>query len=771
MLYLRAKDIIKDGTLMNPLTQDVLVSTTQNAWIEIIPMEKESFDFVSFIDLADRITKKYVVNNFSTRGDTIKIKAVHKKYSIDNYSFKFDIRKDLSEIHVYIRDAIERLKKTVINNINYIFFKSFSENLNQFKIFSNDYKWKEHLNYPNSVIYVFGNYFAKKQSNTPLFLKYNFESFLDPKTPIRRSNPLIQGDIIKILNHLPGNVYYQYTDISKSKPFSKEKMKKMGCIINIDGNDKVLRSIVWIMPWFTQILNTIQFLELDASFKACRPYAFSIFHGIIFNSTIPFALTIGPSENEELFEILYTSFKKFNFNQNLLENKQVLSDMGPSIISFCSSHSMVMNFCHRHIIEVFGANSGIGTWVKKILQCNTKNEFLNLRNEINKEIDAFLSIKYKSPEIDLNREPKINDLKIMLLLPEEVEKSELAEKIKKSNYYMPKWANWLRRDFHIPRCTNHAEGFHGNINSKLRKKGISSFKTGFCKIVDFIVNYIENRKESYGMPFQRKHSKLISKVRDILKGGPDCYLKCSNIFCECEDQIYNALIYGVEFPCIHTILSEFISSEFFQNFSDQFHINFSDFFLLCFKFFPNSYYEKTKFELHIDDIVVKIVKNFLAQTSETWSEEDTEKFYGLAFGFLQSFSYTLPPFVKINTNQYTDNNIKSDENLKSFKFTVRSHKNNKSRSKMDSNELLNSYIKDQDSEKVKLIKRKYCETKNEIAEVYPQLKEEADGICFDRFLDNLYVDGQPIQTNDILNNLALFKIDCWEIADSLATDF
>ena len=58
----------------------------------------------------------------------------------------------------------------------------------------------------------------------------------------------------------------------------------------------------------------------------------------------------------------------------------------------------------------------------------------------------------------------------------------------------------------------------------------------------------------------------------------------------------------------------------------------------------------------------------------------------------------------------------------------------------------------------------------EIATLYPQLKEQADSICFYRFLDNVYVDGQPVILTDLAFNLALFKIECWEVADHLAKD-
>ena len=56
----------------------------------------------------------------------------------------------------------------------------------------------------------------------------------------------------------------------------------------------------------------------------------------------------------------------------------------------------------------------------------------------------------------------------------------------------------------MPRCCNHAEGFHGNINTTLNTRGIKTFKNGFCKIFDFIVNYLQDRIETYCLSFQKK---------------------------------------------------------------------------------------------------------------------------------------------------------------------------------------------------------------------------------------------------------------------------
>ena len=232
----------------------------------------------------------------------------------------------------------------------------------------------------------------------------------------------------------------------------------------------------------------------------------------------------------------------------------ILSDIGDSILAFSRKNSMTNHFYHRHIIQNFRPKSGLGTFVKRILETKTYVEYLNVREEI------------------------------MLVLPEDIEDGKFDGSIKNSNYFWTKWANWERVKCNIPRCSNHAEGFHGNINNKLPNKRIYSMKTGFSKIADFIMNYLTKRKDIYGESFKKKNIKLIYKVRIILKEGDDSYLKCALEKCDCQEDLYNFSIFGIKYPSIRTILHDFISGSFFQEFISIYQINLSEFFISCLKY-------------------------------------------------------------------------------------------------------------------------------------------------------------------------------------------
>lgn len=537
------------------------------------------------------------------------------------------------------------------------------------------------------------------------------------------------------------------------------------------------------MPWASYVVNHIQFLEIDASYKAVRPYNYCIFHGVLYNSSIPFGISIYPTEKTDLYELLFDALEHFKINKKDFENKHVLSDMNDAIIAFSKNHSMQNHFCHRHIIEVFGSNSGFSIWVTKLLNCKTEFEYLQIREEIIAELNIYIEKLEDMPinEKDLkNIHLKINNLQIMLALPDEIEsgKNEKNISIKQSIYYLPKWANWYRRAYHIPRCSNHSEGAHGNINQLLPKHGIFSLKTGFRKITNYIFSYLNNRENIYGNSFEKKHRKILEKIREVLKKKDDKYLQFCTKECDCEDNMYNNNIFGVDFPCIHSILNQLISEDFKQVIQET-KIDFYELFLLCFKFCPTSFYESKKFDKNIEELSKKICLNFCNDKPLYQNQEMFDIITQLATNFLKCFRYELPPFLKVDVDQYKTNYTSVVNDKKRIKFNKRCGK--KIYVKLNEDEVneekeeINFWINKTDSEFDIQVKQKYFQTKNEIKKVYPSLKDKIDTLCFYNYMENIKKKTDSLEEIErkninIICLLANFKMECWKMADDLAKD-
>ena len=472
---------------------------------------------------------------------------------------------------------------------------------------------------------------------------------------------------------------------------------------------------------------------------------------------MPFALSFYPSESFELYNLLSDALEKFNINSDILTNKIVLSDLGGAIKKFCKLHSIKQYFCHRHLIEIFGAHCAFGIWAARLLRCKTYLEYLKERIFIKQELYEYIEEKNNSPlndqddieksknsplndqdvteesknsplnDQDINEESnnspqndqdiaeesknsplndqdeteesnnspqndqdeteesnnspqndqddniKIKNLEIMLLNIDEVENLPNKEEIKNSFYYLPNWAIWIRRQDKVGTFSNHSEGFYGIIDEKISKSGKHSIKTSISVISNYLLNYINRRQEIYGDSFQKKHTKLINKIIEIVEQEPNSYLRCSQQNCECEEQIFNQLIYGVHFNCIHQVLKSYINSRIFQIIKDDLNLNIQSFFLICLKTFPKNSHESKSFIRVIDLKQKEIIAKYEKDNSIQFDK--TSKAYVLRaiYFFLNSFRYDLPQIFQVDLNdpKWNFNQLKDEAVECTFEFDDR----------------------------------------------------------------------------------------------------
>ena len=376
------------------------------------------------------------------------------------------------------------------------------------------------------------------------------------------------------------------------------------------------------MPWAFEIIESYtHYLQLDASFKALKPYKFCIYHSIFFNASLPFALSIGPKENKYLYNLLFDSLSIFKLNQKIFEKKVVLSDLGKPPKKFFKLHSNIQYFCYRHIIQIFGPRSALGIWAARLLKCKNEINYIQEREYIFTEMEEFKNVK-NSPLIG-DDDQKLKDFEIMLININEIDQMPNKEQIINSDYYIGNWAIWIRADHHVAPCSNHSEGSHGNINKKLPDSGIHSFKTGFTIISNYLLNYINNYWENCANSFKNKHNKIIEKVINILSRRPDNFLKCAQNKCQCGEDDFIESIYGIKFPCIHTVLKSFCKSDIFIYVQENMEIDFQFIFILALQKFPNDKFECNLFKTNRKNIE-SIVSKYEAE-KEISFDKDSEK--------------------------------------------------------------------------------------------------------------------------------------------------
>jgi ubiquitin C-terminal hydrolase len=318
------------------------------------------------------------------------------------------------------------------------------------------------------------------------------------------------SDLIHFLSHRG------YTQVIGSPV---EKIKTRFVHANRD-----VAALIWIAPWAITAYKAASHIQLDCSFRATRPFVYCVPMAIIRNEAVPLGFIMTPTESAWT----YTTFMETLWDlmaSGGVDNHYrppVLSDQGPGLISFCIDHAIRQFFCHRHLIEKFGSSSPAGMLAARVLRLQTRDEFIELRPQ-------FVA-----------------------------EAQELYAKGLMSVQSLVKFRNWLEADpenfrdglWHrikegIPRCSNHAERFHGVVNQRIRNERVYALPRRLRILYDEIVLKAQAYNDS-------EHRQLTESIRQMKRLNTHPRQQCHDAECAIFCEMMNAR-YGIEwFPCPHT---------------------------------------------------------------------------------------------------------------------------------------------------------------------------------------------------------------------------
>lgn len=281
-----------------------------------------------------------------------------------------------------------------------------------------------------------------------------------------------------------------------------------------------LKGFVWVAPWAREVIRDCRSYIIDASFKGTKPYVYSVFMGEDANASYPFALSVGITENEALYQNAYNVMKD---NGIEMLRKPVISDLGSSIMAFCQSHNFEQFWCQRHFLNLFGTNSFACKVMKRVTKALTEKDFTQELMQARCDLDEYVKKHGTDENIQkayqcINFDPGKNDEK----------------------YNPAHWAMYHRYSGGFPTTSNALESFHGHVNrSKARR---SSVKNGTFVIISHIFEHM--RKISKNA--QAVVNNRISKIRRHPVG--------SRNICECHKSKYLSALFRIEnFPCCHTV--------------------------------------------------------------------------------------------------------------------------------------------------------------------------------------------------------------------------
>ncbi|KAK8847989.1 hypothetical protein M9Y10_019041 [Tritrichomonas musculus] len=101
------------------------------------------------------------------------------------------------------------------------------------------------------------------------------------------------------------------------------QLKHKPLIMSIDNKKSILASLTWIMPWAEKVSEDCYYIEIDGSYKAYEPYNYCIFYGIIYNNSLPFAVTLFPSEYSVYLICFLLVYKSIIFQSKTLKINQL----------------------------------------------------------------------------------------------------------------------------------------------------------------------------------------------------------------------------------------------------------------------------------------------------------------------------------------------------------------------------------------------------------------------------------------------------------------
>lgn len=364
-------------------------------------------------------------------------------------------------------------------------------------------------------IVVFGQFFGRKDRAPCLMITLAFKnSFRRPWT--ERDRRSIPERLESVLTQVPG--WVQVT----------EQLEIPDGIPTSEGRS--LFALEWVPPWCIGRLQLTHYIELDASFKATKPYCYTCVNSIVYNESVTIALAVGITESSELYERAYRAIERAGVDSRILNKIPVLSDMGKGLSTFCTNRSIPQYFCHRHLLESFGEPL-LRNWVRRILECTTREHYADLSLQISREIQLW----------NQTHTPPSKKLQHVI---------EMLNPASTDPVFRPaRWAIFERLPFHIGRCTNHSEGLHRALNTKSHE----TFVARLSYIMHTVMKHEKRQTETHGASIRRKFKSLCNLAQKLPDNDPTF---TEESMCTCGWNAYWSSVFGTRFPCLHEMQQE-----------------------------------------------------------------------------------------------------------------------------------------------------------------------------------------------------------------------
>jgi hypothetical protein len=334
--------------------------------------------------------------------------------------------------------------------------------------------------------------------------------------------------LLDALHKLPGNVLISCSNSPVSETVAEVTRVNEQTYIN---------SISWLAPWTKSVFESLNFIELDASFWALRPFVYSIPTGIIQNKSIPLGLFLFKSENAEMYKMFFKMLLDAGIPLAVIRSKGYLTDEGTSIYSALHHFSCTRYSCYRHLIEKMGSATILGIITRRLLFTSTRIVYEAKLRESLLEIQQLWNTEIITKE----QVQKICNIFDLVLNPNgEIQTTTLDHHN----------TLWKRAQYGIATCSNHIERLPRTLNDAVA--GYELFPRQFSEVIQIILDWPDSFPQN-----QHRQEKLV--IKNLRRRAKENCTKQTEI-CNSEkcgwSAFYSSLFGIPDFPCIHTIASK-----------------------------------------------------------------------------------------------------------------------------------------------------------------------------------------------------------------------
>jgi hypothetical protein len=311
----------------------------------------------------------------------------------------------------------------------------------------------------------------------------------------------------------------------------------VGHLVRLVYEGSAVVTLSWQARWARAALLRADYLELDATYRAGRPYLAIVPTAVIRNAGLPLGLVLTPSERAASYDLFWDDMGLSpEEKRDHVFARPLLSDGGQALRAYGRRH--VRHFtCMRHIRERMGSRTYVAILARRLMFAGCEEHYSRLREQ------CIISLQFAMRAGIVAEEGGqlfcrtfglvIGAGGLVISGPSDPFRAEAI------------WGD--RAAAGVSTCSNHVEGLHSRLNAATG--GIRLPHRRMKEIVDALTaKAAEFRSEALRSP-RRKFNELREAARAAR-------LDPTRDSCNCGwGGIYTARFALARFPCVHTVLS------------------------------------------------------------------------------------------------------------------------------------------------------------------------------------------------------------------------